>query len=51
MTPVAALACAYLLLRGLQTRSAVYPAILGSTLYVVVLFEPLPLVLGLCLRR
>jgi hypothetical protein len=46
-TPVLVLTCAYLLQRWLLARKLVYPALLGVTLYVLVFFDPLPLVMGL----
>ena len=47
VTPVAALACAFLLQRWLVTRRGVYSALLGVALYLLVFFDPLPLVMGL----
>ena len=47
VTPVLVLACAWLLLRVLQTKRNRYAAMLGTALYGVAFFEPLPLVMGL----
>jgi hypothetical protein len=47
VTPVFILACAVLMLRWVSTGNLVYPALLGVALYLVVFFEPLPLVMGL----
>ena len=46
VTPVLVLACACVLLRWLQTARAAYAGLLGCALYGLVLFEPLPLVIG-----
>jgi len=46
-TPVVVIASACLLLRWLITGSAIYAAMLGVTLYGLIFFEPLPLVMGL----
>lgn len=47
VTPVLVLASACLLLRWLRTGHTRYPVALGLSLYVLVFFEPLPLVIGL----
>ena len=47
VTPVLAIASACLLMRWLRTRHAAYAALFGATLYALILFEPLPLVMGL----
>jgi hypothetical protein len=47
VTPVAALALSYLLIRWLNTSRSAYAALFGAVLYGVAFFEPLPLVLGL----
>ena len=47
ITPLAALACGWLLLRWLRTGRTAYALLLGMALYGLVLFEPLPLVMGL----
>lgn len=46
-TPVIVIGCAWLLLRWLQTGRTLHAALLGIALYALVLFEPLPLVMGL----
>lgn len=55
VTPAIVLACAWVLVWWLKTGSPVRAAVLGASLYAMVLFEPLPLVigllfLGLCVR-
>jgi hypothetical protein len=47
VTPVAALACAWLSLRWLQTGGSIWAAAFGAALYGLTFYEPLPLVLGL----
>ena len=47
VTPVFALACTWLLVRSMHTGRAVYPLLFGVALYAMVLFEPLPLALGM----
>ena len=47
VTPLFGLGCAWLLVRWLKTGATVYPVALGVALYALVMFEPLPLVLGL----
>jgi len=47
VTPVVALASAVLLVKWLGTARASFAAALGASLFVLVLFEPLPLVMGL----
>lgn len=47
ITPVLALACACILLRWLHTGRTWWAVALGISLYTLVFFEPLPLVLGL----
>jgi hypothetical protein len=47
VTPLLALACAWLLVRWLSTGKSAYAALMGAALYALVFFEPLPLVLGL----
>jgi hypothetical protein len=47
VTPVLVLGCACLLLRWLRTGRTAYPVALGAALYLLVFFEPLPLVIGL----
>jgi hypothetical protein len=47
VTPVIVLACAWLLLKWLQTERWQYAALFGIALYGLVLFEPLTLVIGL----
>jgi hypothetical protein len=47
VTPVVVLACAVLVLKWLRTGNAGYAAALGASLFVLVFFEPLPLVIGL----
>ena len=47
VTPVVVLACACILLRWLATGRWQWAAALGVSLYAVVFFEPLPLVIGL----
>jgi hypothetical protein len=47
VTPVVALACAWLSLRWLQTGSSTWAAVFGAALYGLTFYEPLPLVLGL----
>ena len=47
VTPVLVLGCACLFLRWLRTGRTAYPVALGLALYVLVFFEPLPLVIGL----
>jgi hypothetical protein len=47
VTPVPLLACLCVLMWWLQTGRTWYPALLGVALYGLVLFEPLPLVMGL----
>ena len=47
VTPVLVLGCAWLMLRWLRTGRTAYPAALGIAVYLLVFFEPLPLVIGL----
>lgn len=47
VTPVMVFTCLYLVQRWLTTGRAVYAGVLGTFLYGFVLFEPLPLVIGL----
>jgi hypothetical protein len=47
VTPLAVIACGWLLLRWLKTNRTLYAAVLGFALYGLVFFEPLPLVIGL----
>jgi hypothetical protein len=47
VTPVIVIGCAWLLVRWLQTGRTRHAALLGSALYALVFFEPLPLVMGL----
>ena len=47
VTPVLVLLVAYLWLRWLRSQTAVYAALLGVTLYLLIFFEPTPLVMGL----
>lgn len=47
VTPLAVIAGAWLLLRWLRTGRTMYAALMGLALYGLVLFEPLPLVMGL----
>ena len=47
VTPVPVLVGAYLLQRWLLVQKAIFPALLGVTLYAIAYFDPLPLVLGL----
>ena len=47
VTPTTAIACGWLLVRWLRTGRTVYAALMGLGLYALVLFEPLPLVMGL----
>lgn len=47
VTPLAAIACGWLLLRWLRTGRTAYALLMGLALYGLVLFEPLPLVIGL----
>ena len=47
ITPLAAILCGWLLLRWLRTGQTTYPLLMGLALYGLVLFEPLPLVMGL----
>lgn len=47
VTPLAVIACGWLLLRWLKTNRTQYAAVLGVALYGLVFFEPLPLVIGL----
>jgi hypothetical protein len=47
VTPLAVIACGWLLLRWLKTNRTLYAAMLGFALYGLVFFEPLPLVIGL----
>jgi hypothetical protein len=47
VTPVLVIGWAWLWLRWLQTQSMRYAAFLGVALYVVVFYEPTPLVMGL----
>ena len=47
VTPVVALAFAWALARWLRTGATAYAVLLGLGVYVMVFFEPLPLVLGL----
>ncbi len=47
VTPTLALACAWLFMRWVRTGRMTYAASLGIALYGVLLFDPLPLVLGL----
>jgi len=47
VTPVAVIACGWLLVRWLRTGRTIYAALMGLALYALVLFEPLPLVMGL----
>lgn len=47
VTPVVILLCACLLLRWLTTGLGIYAWLLGMSLYMLVFFEPLPLVMGL----
>ncbi len=47
VTPVAVLACLWLWLRVLKTRAAAYSVALGGALFLLALFEPLPLVSGI----
>ena len=47
VTPVVILGCVCLLQRWLRVRTAASAALLGASLYGVVFFEPLPLVMGL----
>jgi hypothetical protein len=49
VTPVVVLVVACLLMRWLNTRNGVYAALLGVSLYGLIFFEPLPLVMGLLL--
>jgi methylthioxylose transferase len=49
MTPVVFFACAWLVLRWLQTGNQWYAASAGLAVYVLAFFEPLPLVMGLLL--
>ena len=47
ITPVVLFACAYLVLRWLDTGTQWYAAAAGVAVYLLVLFEPLPLVMGI----
>jgi hypothetical protein len=47
VTPVLILAFSVLILRWLSSGSTVYPVLVAIVLYLVVFFEPLPLVMGL----
>ena len=47
VTPIAILACGWLLVRWLKTGWTAYAALMGLGLYGLVFFEPLPLVMGL----
>ena len=47
VTPLLIFAALWLLVRALDSNRLVYAALLGPTLYVTLLFEPLPLVLGI----
>jgi hypothetical protein len=47
VTPVLAIACACLLMRWLVARSAACAAAFGASVYALMFFEPLPLVMGL----
>ena len=47
VTPVVILGCVCLLQRWLRLRTAASAALLGASLYGLVFFEPLPLVMGL----
>jgi len=47
VTPLAALVCGWLLLRWLRTGRTGYALLMGLALFGLVLFEPLPLVMGL----
>ncbi len=47
VTPIVLLACACILLAWLQTGRAIWAGVLGVTLYGLVFFEPLPLVMGI----
>jgi hypothetical protein len=47
VTPVPTLAAACVLVRWLTSGKAAYAALFGVVIYVLVLFEPLPLVVGL----
>jgi hypothetical protein len=47
VSPVPLLLCLCVLMRWLRTGRSWYPALLGVALYGLVLFEPLPLVMGL----
>jgi hypothetical protein len=47
VTPVVVLGCAFLLQRWLLTRQIVHAILLGAAVYLLVLFDPLPLVMGL----
>jgi len=47
VTPVVVIGCAWLLVRWLQTGRTRYAGLLGTALYALVFFEPLPLVMGL----
>jgi hypothetical protein len=47
VTPLAVIACGWLLLGWLRTGRTLYAAVLGFALYLLTFFEPLPLVMGL----
>jgi hypothetical protein len=47
VTPLAVIACGWLLLGWLRTGRTLYPALLGFAVYGLAFFEPLPLVMGL----
>ena len=47
VTPVVILCCAVLLLRWLTSGNAAFAVLFGVSLYALVFFEPLPLVMGL----
>ena len=47
VTPFVVLTCACVLVRWLQTRKPAYAALFGASLYGLMFFEPLPLVMGL----
>jgi hypothetical protein len=49
LTPIPVLGCCWLLVRWLSTGRTFYAAGMGLALYALVLFEPLPLVIGLLL--
>jgi methylthioxylose transferase len=46
VTPVVLFACAFLVLRWLDTGTQWYAAAAGIAVYLLILFEPLPLVMG-----